>query len=260
MTELLIRLLKLTAWRMTQPQPYSAFHLYFSFIGGFLAVFLAWKLRGKQEHYQLRLLFLLGLLLAFSEGYKQLFLTLIVGHGTYDWWYFPFQLCSLPMYFCLILPFLPASSRQVLYTFMYSYNLPGAILVFVWPDGLMHPYWTLTIHAFLWHILLIFLGFYAVFSGNVPSSVSTFQKATALFLGCCGIATLVNVLAIPKGSADMFYISPYEPTPQPVFSILARHFGIWIGNLASLGAIIFGAWLMFKIYIKVSSVSRNVIP
>lgn len=259
MTEFFTRLLELTAWPMTPPQPFSSFHLYFFLIGGFLAVFLAWRLRHLKEDSRLRLLSLLGLILALSEIYKQLFLTLIVGHGTYDWWYFPFQLCSLPMYFCLILSFLPSSSRQVLYTFLYTYNLPGAILVFVWPEGLMHPYWTLTIHSFLWHILLLFLGFYAAFSGSVSPSVSTFKKATALFLGCCVIATLINVTALPKGSADMFYISPYYPTPQPVFSIIARHLGIWPGNLAYLGVIIFGAWLMQNIYIKVACASGKVI-
>ena len=137
MTEFFTRLLELTAWPMTPPQPFSSFHLYFFLSGGFLAVFLAWRLRHLKEDSRLRLLSLLELILALSEIYKQLFLTLIVGHGTYDWWYFPFQLCSLPMYFCLILSFLPSSSRQILYTFLYTYNLPGAILVFVWPEGLM---------------------------------------------------------------------------------------------------------------------------
>lgn len=41
---------------------------------------------------------LCGIILAFGELYKQLFLYVIVNHGKYDWWYFPFQLCSTPMY------------------------------------------------------------------------------------------------------------------------------------------------------------------
>ena len=55
-----------------------------------------------------RILFCCGLFLSASELYKQLFLYYMINQGRYDWWYFPFQLCSLPMYFCLLLPFLPA--------------------------------------------------------------------------------------------------------------------------------------------------------
>ena len=131
MTEFFTRLLELTAWTMTPPQPFSSFHLYFFLIGGFLAVFLAWRLRHLKEDSHLRLLSLLGLILALSEIYKQLFLTLIVGHGTYDWWYFPFQLCSLLMYFCLFFPS--------------SHHLPGRFytlfcILIIFPA----PYWSLS--------------------------------------------------------------------------------------------------------------------
>lgn len=48
--------------------------------------------------------FTCGILMAASEIWKQLTLTFLINHGAYDWWYFPFQLCSIPMYICLILP------------------------------------------------------------------------------------------------------------------------------------------------------------
>ena len=46
-----------------------------------------------------------GLLLLCAELWKQYVLTFRIGGGAYQWWYFPFQLCSLPMYLCLLIPF-----------------------------------------------------------------------------------------------------------------------------------------------------------
>lgn len=50
---------------------------------------------------------------------------------------------------------------------MYNYNLLGPVMVFVDPSGLMQPYWTLTLHGFIWHILLIFIGLLIAFSRMV---------------------------------------------------------------------------------------------
>ena len=138
-----------------------------------------------------------------------------------------FQLCSLPMYLCLFLPFLTARKRALLFTFMYQYNLLGALLVFAEPSGLMHPYWTLTLHGFFWHGILVFIGFFILFSGRASSGNDVFLKTTALFLSCCAIAAGINVLSRqvalpPWQDADMFYISPFYPNTQIVFHQIAR--------------------------------------
>ena len=240
----LLRWLETTAWPMTPPLPFSAFHLLFALIGIPACALLARKLRRLTEKACLRLFFGCGVILAASESYKQLFLFYIVNGGHYDWWYFPFQLCSLPMYLCLALPFLSRPWKRILCTFMYNYNLMGALMVFLDPSGLMHPYWTLTLHSFLWHLILIFLGLLAAFSGMASASLRDFGRATLLFAICCLIATAINVAAHPLGNADMFYITPYYPTPQLFFSRIAARFGIMAGNASYLCAIQAGAFLM----------------
>lgn len=241
--------LQATAWPMTPPVPYSAFHLLFAAVGITASVLLAWKLRRLSQGRLAGILFIVGALLTVSEGYKQIFLYEIVDHGHYDWWYFPFQLCSLPMYLCLILPF-AGRLKKLLCTFMGSYSLMGAFMVFVDPSDLMHPYWTLTIHGFLWHILIIFAGFVVTFSGmSMTGSAAldkrAFAKATGLFLCFCIIATGINVAVHPYGFADMFYISPYVPNGQLVFSELSAMVGILPGNLIYIGAAILAAGITF---------------
>lgn len=243
--------LQKTAWPMDPPLPFSPFHLCFVFFGIPFSIYAAWRLRRLQNTGIILLLHILGICLAVSELYKQLFLYFINNHA-YDWWYFPFQLCSIPMYLCLLLPAFQKRGQCILCTFMYTYNLPGAFLVFLDPSGMMHPFWTLTLHSFLWHLILIFIGTECAFSGMVSTCFRDFAGSTGLFLICCAIATSINVLAHPLGNPDMFYISPYFPTTQLIFSDIAARFGIPAGNLCYLAAIIAGAALLFVLHRHIS--------
>lgn len=244
--------LSLTAWPIGPSGPGSAFHAAAVLILLPAALAAAWKLRGLSETRAVFLLFLLGIFLAASEVYKQLFLYYIENGRHYNWWYFPFQLCSLPMYLCLLLPVLSPKARKIVFTFMYQYNLLGALLVFAEPSGLFHPYLALTLHGFLWHGILVFIGFWILFSGRADTCRRQFLTSTALFLICCAAATGINVLARfaaspPWQDADMFYISPFYQNTQIVFHQIAECLGIFPGNAVYIGAVVAGAAVMRRI-------------
>lgn len=105
-------ILRMTAWPMTPPVPYSDFHILLTVFGAGFAVsfarFFGKKIRSmaSPEPYFRHILFSCGVLLALMELYKQAFLYVIEFHGHFDWWYFPFQLYSIPMYICLAAPLL----------------------------------------------------------------------------------------------------------------------------------------------------------
>ncbi len=78
-----------------------------------------------------RIFFSMGLLLFASELWKQCTLTFILNDGIYDFWYFPFQLCSIPMYLLLVFPFLENNSHsKVIFTFLMDYSLLSEFLCF----------------------------------------------------------------------------------------------------------------------------------
>ena len=129
MSTIIKALFQMSSWPMRTPVPYSGFHLVFGGAGILAAIFLAWKLpRGTHP----QVLPACGLILAVSEIYKQGFLYYIVNGGQYDWWYFPFQLCSIPMYLCLLLPFIKPrmSCRCVkaVHTFLQDFALLGGVM------------------------------------------------------------------------------------------------------------------------------------
>lgn len=233
-----------TAWAMETPRPYSAFHMVFGTTGILTAVFLARRLAKKPAS---QVLFISSLILAASELFKQGFLYYIVGGMSYDWWYFPFQLCSVPMYLGLLYPVIkklaPESAARIAGTFIEDYAILGGFMALAEPSGLMHPYWVLTLHGLIWHFILIFMGLYCALSNTSSHEPKGFLSTLPLFLGCALIATFINVAAHPYGNADMFYISPYYPNGQIVFHQISLTIGILPGNLLYLSSVTLGGFI-----------------
>ena len=83
--------------------------------------------------------FYCGFLMLLSEIWKQYCLTYIINDQTYNWWYFPFQLCSIPMYVCLILPWCNSPRiRGVLLAFLMDFGLLGGIFTFLDTTGMYY--------------------------------------------------------------------------------------------------------------------------
>lgn len=234
--------LEYSAWAMKPPIPYGMFHIIICLCGIPSAIFLAWKLRHISLKHHKIFIFVIGLILIVSECYKQLFHFYIMNNHTYDFWIFPFQLCSMPMYICLFLPFLKKNHIiKPLENFLMDFTLLGGTMALAFPYDLMQPYLTLTLHAFIWHFLLILLGFYIGFSHHGDTSFQGYLKTLVILCICVIIAQLVNTVFHSFGEINMFYISPYLTTTQPVFSHIAQHFGITISNTVYLFTMCLGA-------------------
>lgn len=194
-----------------------------------------------------KIFFIIGLIMLASEVWKQYCLTFIVNGGVYDWWYFPFQLCSIPMYVLLCLaPVHSNKIRSIIYTFLMNYSLLCGIFVFFNTDGMIYSYLPLTIHSFLWHFLLIGLGIAAGTSGQADYSTGGFLKSCLIYVCGCLAATGLNIACHSFGIINMFYISPYYTMNQPVFSLVARRLGNTAGILGYIAAIITGSFLLHK--------------
>lgn len=117
-------------------------------------------------------------------------------------------------------------------------------MALVEPSGLMHPYWVLTIHGLVWHVLLIFISLLISFHDIGSHDIQGYLHTLLLFLFFCGIATIINV--VTHGVADMFYISPYYPVTQVVFDQISIHYGIAVGITIYLTAVCMGGYLCHK--------------
>ncbi|MBM6854043.1 YwaF family protein [Mediterraneibacter glycyrrhizinilyticus] len=199
-----------------------------------------------------RLFFLCGVIMFISEIWKQITLTFVLGGGRYNWWYFPFQLCSIPMYLLLLYPWLRQKvARRILLTFLMSYTLLGGISVFADPSGLHYPLVSLTVHSYLWHILLILIGILSAlvyFRCAHEKALRAFAGSTGLYLFCCVLAELFNLSFDRFGTINMFYINPGYQMQQIIFSDLSVRIGNTPAILLYMVSTILGAFFLFLIW------------
>lgn len=201
-----------------------------------------------------------GAFMLLTEVWKQWCLTYRLGGGQYNWWYFPFQLCSIPMYVCLLFPFLSSDKlRSPLLAFLMDYGLLAGIFTFFDTSGLHYSYAPLTVHSYAWHVLLIVLGIYAGYvnvtcMGKAASKHTAFAGATAAYLICCILATVCNLVFYRYGSINMFYISPHYRMTQKVFRHIALLFGNGTGIIVYMCAIITGAFFVHLLWRRIRKV------
>lgn len=247
MFQALDRFFEATAVTMAKPPAYGTFHILFTLIGFALCAFVAWKLRHVSDKTANTVLFSIGLVLALSEVFKQFFYYFALSGNSYCWGEFPFQLCSVPMYMCLLMPFLkPGRLRRGMCSFMVLYNLLGGAISFAEPSGLLHDYWFLTIHALIWHMLLVFIGLFLCFSKRGGTELRDYWSATATFAALCGIAFCLNWLVqnVLHAHMNMFFVGPGN-SPLAVFSTFSEVLGWYLNTPIYMFAMGLGAFLIF---------------
>ena len=226
-------------------------------------------IRKLSPHCIEKILFFIGSFLFASEILKQLLLTFVVDDGHYTLWYFPFQLCSLPMYLLVLYPFFHTeSARNTLLGFLATYNLLGGIAVFFDTSGMHYPLLILTVHSYLWHILLIITGILSGIllvqkSATVPSLsyykdmkrqltdasmhhlLPSFSRITLLYILFALIAEYLNHILDSFGEINLFYINPDYQMTQVFFVKIGELCGNNLAILVYILATIFGAGILY---------------
>ena len=241
------RFFESVAWTMERPPSYGAFHILYVLISFSICIFAAWKLRNAGDKTARWVLFSVGMLLTASEVFKQLFYYFAIMDNEYSWGDFPFQLCSVPMYLCLIAPWLkPGKLQRGMYSFMVLYNLLGGAIAFTEPSGLLLDRWFLTIHALVWHSLLVFIGLFICFSKRGGNRKEDYIGATATFIGLCAVAFGLNCF-VQYGLGEhmnMFFVGPGE-SPIIVFKQFCQWFGWYVNTGIYIFALSLGAYIVF---------------
>lgn len=256
-------LLALTDFPLSpKPRAFGWFHL--TSVGVCLlltagAVLLAWRIpSARRAEATDRTVFACGVTFALLELYKQLYCFFVIGNGFYDYSVFPFQFCSLPIYFCLFTPLLPDGRlKSACKGFLALFGTVGGYLVIGYPS--FPDRLSLCLHTMFWHSLMIALGAFLLAAGNWSAGTwrESFRRdylpPAVIFFCMLGLATLLNVALEPltvhsPGVLNLFYMSPYHPTYFFIISDVQQHFG-WPASMLcyALMFLILGAlplWLL----------------
>ncbi len=233
----------------TTPLPYGLVH--WLILGGILAaaIAFAFAIRKADERRLLRLLFVFGLCMFAAEAWKQWFVIRYVYCGTRSMWFFPWQLCSMAMYCSALAPFLRGKAQDAALVFLCTFSVIGAVFALLFPEDMMRPQILLFCHSFLYHAVMLLEGLIAFRVLRRRKTVS-FLPALLLYLCMAVVAEIVNVVShlIIRDihyEANMFYITPFYPSTQPVFAAIAARAGIAVEIIVYLGVIALGAFLLF---------------
>ena len=245
--DILVKFLEMTHWKMETPKSYGALHLSVMLIGFFLCFFIAYLLRHKSEKTVKVIILTIGITLAVAEVYKQLMYKFIIcPDELYNWGAFPFHLCSIPMYLCLIIPFLKkGATQQTMYDFIMSYSLLSGFVAFLEPSGLLHSQVTMTAHSLLWHLVLVFLGALLAFTGLGGVAKLNFKRATVMWLVLCAAAFLINCIhwRVSGGELNMFFVGPRNSS-LIICKQISEKFGWYVSTILYVPAVSVGAWIV----------------
>lgn len=234
----------------TVPLPFGAVH--FAILGAvaIVCVLWTWLLRKQKPARLIRLIAILGVFMLLTEIWKQWFVHRYV-YEVPSSWFFPWQLCSMTMYCAALLPLLKGKAQDTVLAFLCSYNPVASFFALLFPADMMRPQILLFVHSFLYHALMLLIWLNALLVCKHRAR-ARFLPVLLLFLGMAAIAEGINVISHAiigniYTEANMFYITPYYPTTQPVFGAIAARLGILPEILLYLAAISAGSYGVYRL-------------
>ncbi len=236
---------------MERPAAWGRFHTLFFVIGIPTAIICAFLLRKLSKKGERKLFFSTGAVLILSEIFKQLAYTALESAYRFDM--IPFQLCSIPMYLCIALAILPEGRlSQAARVFTATFGLMGGFASYIAPGTMCRDILELTLHSFLWHLCLIFIGCYVLFSHNTELKKKDFISAELLYLALCAVALAINILCLNAPTdVNMFYIGP-KPSNLPLCREITARFGVAINSVIYISALSLCSFIIyvFEYYLK----------
>jgi hypothetical protein len=214
---------------MDRPGNYSPFHLCALALVILTAVLLCLFARKvKDRHFRL-IVFLFWIVLILFETYKQIIFSFHYNDGQptwdYQWYAFPFQMCSSPIY---ILPFIFLTKegsviRRATVAYSATYVLSAGMAVMLYPNDVFVRTIGINIQTMVWHGSQVILGVYFLSRYAKKLNMRFFLDGVIVF-ACMSVVAIALDLIVPSFIGDetfnMFYISPLFPSTLPVLSMI----------------------------------------
>ena len=223
-------ILELLDSKMAVPEMYGGFHIFFFVLSVFAGIVLCRRYPKPGEALIRKLMLTVSLVVIVLEVYKQINFSLHYDGVSitfdYQWYAFPFQFCSTPMYVGLLAAV--ARSRRLhesLCAYLATYGFFAGLCVMFYPSTVFIDTIGINIQTMVCHGSMVTFGIYLLFSGYVQPEVKTIRKALPVFTVLAAMAVVMNELAYRSGlleseTFNMFFISPYCPPELPVYSLV----------------------------------------
>ena len=268
-------LVKILLWlqgEMKTPLRYGWFHLMWIFFV-IIAFVILYKLKNKYSEKQLKLVLgIYSIIALVLEILKQVIWSLdynIVSNTItfdYQWYAFPFQLCTTPIIVCLICLFLKKTKlRTALLSYLSYITILGSIATVILPDSCFTSTTLVNIHTMWLHFGSLVVSIYLLMTKEVEIKLDNLIHSFYVFFIFLTIAETLNLFVYNSGILngevfDMFYVSPYFISTLPIFDVVQENVPFLIFFVFYISVILLGGFLIYYVSLGLSKLSlKNII-
>jgi hypothetical protein len=175
-----------------------------------------------------RFLLSIAVLTILLEVYKQNNYTF--GDGSdqpaYQWYAFPWQFCSTPMYVGLLAGLTKKGKlHDALCAYLATFALFAGLAVMLYPTSVFISTIGINIQTMVCHGSMVVVGVFLMASGHVKLEHKTVLRALPVFFVMLLAAVVMNEVAYQTGlleehTFNMFFVSPYCDPSLPVYSLI----------------------------------------
>lgn len=222
------QLLQFMDTQMETPLPYGPFHLIWLAITVGLSLWVAFGAKKHSRKQVSNVLLVTAIAVMLLEIYKQINYTFGDGSGEpeYQWYAFPWQFCSTPMYVGLLAGLIRKGRvYESLCAYLATFGLFAGAAVMVYPVTVFIGTVGINLQTMICHGSMIVIGVYLLASGQVKLEHKSILRALPVFAVMVGAAVVMNEVAYRTGllqthTFNMFFISPYCEPSLPVYSLV----------------------------------------
>ena len=226
------KLLLLLDSRMPVPKMYGWFHIAFFLASIIIGIFLCKRYKNAEETTVRKVLLIAALISIVLEIYKQINYTFSYD-GTaftadYQWYAFPFQFCSTPMYISLLAALLPNKKlHSALSAYLASFALFAGLCVMFYPAQVFIEVIGINIQTMICHGSMVTVGIFLLGTNYVEPTRKSLIKSCSVFAVLVFLAAIMNEIAYFSGlleteTFNMFFISPHCEPSLPVYSLVQQ--------------------------------------
>ena len=211
---------------MTTPTWFGWFHILCLILTVGMTVLLCLLYKHGRIKRPGNVVFYTALIVIALEIYKQLQYSFSYDGGVqfdYQWYAFPFQFCSMPMYVGLLSGFARGKLQSYLYSFLATFAVFAGACVMVYPGDVFTSSVWINIQSMICHGSMLVVGIFLYYTGAVKAEHKTILRGMAVFSVAVCMAVVLNELAVvvgivPDETFNMFFVSRHCEPSLPVYS------------------------------------------
>ena len=246
-------------FEIERPSSYGLFHIIWVLLSIIMIIYLCKRKEDNHEKSLKRILLIYGIGSLILEVLKQIIWSFNYDSVTkiitwdYQWYAFPYQLCSTPIIVSIVCAFLKKGKvRDSLLSYMAFVTILGSIATAIYPEACFVRTLLVDIHTMYLHFGSLVVSIYLLISKEIKINFKNYINGYVVFLLFAFSAEILNIIIYTSGilngeTFNMFYISPYFISSLPIFDIIQKNTPFIIYLIIYLIVIFVGSYLVYII-------------